>query len=308
MKPRVLILNHPFVKCGVYQFGKRVYELAARSTQVSYFYRIVSDKLDYTNEVRSLHPDYIVYNWHWDRMPWLTYDDVASRPGIKHFFMWHDGSMFELYDKYLFFGAYDPGCKAVPDESRRVLLPRPLFDYAGPYPVNPTPVIGSFGFSFDYHRYPQLIGLVARSFKQAVVRQHFTLPYFGDKGTKMRTIIDQCQDALKGLPNITVEMRLDWMNDDELLTWLAGNDLNVFYYEPEYQNPGISAGLDYALSVRRPIAVTRNSLFRHVANEHTLIEESSLGDILQAGTAPLEGFYQDWSTRQFTKSMESLFL
>jgi len=88
---------------------------------------------------------------------------------------------------------------------------------------------------------------------------------------------------------------------------LAGNDINVFYYDDQ-PNPGISSAPDYALSVKRPIAITRVKMLRHIYARDIIIDKHNLMSIWQKGTKPLEKFYHEWSRPNFIKAMDDLFL
>jgi len=310
---RVLFLNHPFVECGVYQFGERVYDLMSKSRKYNSFYRRVHSRDEYLHYLDWVKPNRIIYNYHWDRMPWLTEQDVNQNKASQHYFIYHDGSMFKYYDKYLFFGDFDPERKAVP-EGKRVLLPRPLIKYTGDYPKytgnypkNKIVTIGSFGFCSKNKRFPGLVELVNKEFSKAKINFHITRPYFGDNhGFHLENIINECKKRNKN-PNIKLSISTDFINNEDILSFLAGNDINVFYYSGD-NNPGLSAALDYALSVKRPIAVTSAPLLRSIANDDILIEKNSLRDILKRGTKPLQQYYDKWSTEMFTKKMEELLL
>lgn len=304
-RPRVLILNHTKVQCGVFQFGKRVYALAAISKKIDYFYKEIDNHSAYLNTLAEVNPDYVIYNWHWDRMPWLKASDVTNNKEIQHYFIYHDGSMMTAYDKYLFFGDYDP--KKQDAVYNRVLLPRPLFKYEGEYPLNEVPTIGSFGFAFVHKKFPELVTMVNNQFSEAVINIHMTLPYFGDTpGNKIKDIIDACHKN-----NFRKEIKLNitqhFLDDQALLTFLAKNDINVFAYS-DFDNPGLSSALDYALSVKRPIAISRNMMFRHIASESIMLERNSIKDILSRGIEPLKNYHDSWSVDNFTSSMEKLFL
>jgi hypothetical protein len=304
-RPRVLLLNHTHVQCGVYQFGKRVYELAARSKKVDYFYKDLNSHAEYVKVLDEVKPHYVIYNWHWDRMPWLRDKDIITNKAMKHYFIYHDGSMMEVYDKYLFFGEYDPQKKDA--VNNRILLPRPLFPYEGKYPVNTVPTIGSFGFAFTHKRFPELVTLVNNQFSEAVINIHMTLPFFGDSaGGKIADIVKACHKN-NFRKEVTLNVTQHFMDDQQLLSFLAKNDINVFNYADQH-NPGLSSVPDYALSVKRPIAITSNMMFRHIASEGIMLEKNSIKEILNKGIGPVEQYHDKWSINNFTSSMEQLFL
>ncbi len=302
---RVLFLNHPFVKCGVYQLGERVYNSMSKSKKFNSLYREVHSRDEYLHYLDWIKPKYIIYNYHWDRMPWLTNQDIYKNKAFQHYFIYHDGSMFNYYDKYLFFGDFDPERKAV-SESKRVLLPRPLLNYNGPYPKNKLTTIGSFGFAFNHKRYHKLVRLINRTFKEAVINLHIPNAYFGDTPkNKLKYIIANCRKNNTN-PRVKLNINTDFLSNDDLLTFLAGNDINVFYYE-HLDNPGLSSAIDYALSVKRPIAITNNMMFRHIASDEILMEKNSIRFILNKGTAPLQKYYDTWSQKNLILALENLF-
>jgi hypothetical protein len=261
----VLIINHDNVECGTYQFVSRINNIVSNSHSIHYVYHNVSSRVGYRYLLEKHNPDYIVYNWHKDRINWLLESDITGNKGAKHYFIFHDGSIFNHYDKYLFSGEMPNYSTPIPKE-KSVLLPRPLIKYNGSYPINDIPTIGSFGFATDHKQFPELVTLVNQTFSKAHIRLHITSPYFGvTEGYNLPKIVNQCK-ANNYNPDIQLTINTNFVDDQELLTFLAGNDINVFNYA-YMQNPGISSAIDYALSVRRPFAVTRNNLFRQKFNE-----------------------------------------
>jgi len=303
---KVLILNHCHEACGTYQFAKRIYSIVANSGSVIYFYRETKDLADYYEIIRDVKPDYIVLNWHKDRMPWITENQVTDTYLTKHLFLFHDGSTLSKEHKHLFCGEL-PNYKIPIPQENRILLPRPILRYDGIYPSNNVPTIGSFGFATDHKRFPELVQLVNAGFNEALIRLHITSPYFGvTEGYNLPKIVAKCY-ANNTNPNVKLTISSNFVDDETLLKFLAGNDINVFNYA-YMNNPGISSAIDYALSVRRPFAVTKNNLFRHVASDDILLEKNSIQDIINKGIAPIERYYNIWSPEIFQMKFDELFI
>ena len=301
---KVLILNHNRVECGTYQYAKRIYGIVSGSDKVQYIYRDTGNRDDYLFALSEVKPDVIVYNWHFDRMPWVVESDVDNRDFL-HYFLFHDGSVLNSYDKYIFCGEL-PNYHVPIDHEDRILLPRPILDYDGSYPINDVPTIGSFGFATDHKRFPELVRLVNNTFDRAHVRLHITTPYFGvTEGYNLPKIVSQCH-ANNTNTGVKLTITSNFVDDYTLLRFLARNDVNIFYYE-HMSNPGISSAIDYALSVRRPFSVTNASLFRHVYNSSTSIETNSISDIINAGIAPFEGFHAKWNPALFRQQFDRMF-
>lgn len=301
----VLILNHRQRQCGVHQFGRRVYDLASASGRVRYFYREAETEQEYQKVLAGLgRVDYIIYNWHRGTMPWLTEAMIEADHAHKHFFVWHEAYTRQNYDGYLFFGCNDqPGI----DKSKSFVLPRPLLEYRGEaHPAGDVPTIGSFGFGFHNKNFPALVSMVNDQFSRARIRLHMPHSFYGDPtDSQTKEVIRRCIKANRK-KTIQLDISRQFLSNDGLLDFLAGNDLNAFLYSENGE--GLSSCLDYALSVRRPIAVNNCRMFRHVARPEMMVESHSLWEIATQGIEPLKQYYSDWSTGQFVQAMENVFL
>jgi hypothetical protein len=112
--------------------------------------------------------------------------------------------------------------------------------------------------------------------------------------------------ALNTKKGVTLNITRNFLDDDGVLQFLANNDINVFMYSEN--GNGISSAIDYALSVKRPIAITRCNMFRHILkNDIVLSGKNSVVDILNRGTKPLNEFYDKWSTQKFIDEMDGIF-
>ena len=303
---KVLILNHQHIECGVYQIGERIFNIAVKSKKVSYEYRVVKSWIEYKTALSDVKPDYVIYNYHWDRMPWLQDSDITGNRDMKHYFIYHDGSMMKVFDKYLVFGSLPPKVDADKAPWFQV-MPRPLYRFDGNYRVNDVVNVGSFGFAFNHKKFHTIAPFVGSQFEQAVVNLHFTNPYFGDtEHNKIADIVNLCHRNCPA--NVKLNITNNFTNDNGVLQFLANNDLNLFVYDTSIQNPGISSAIDYALSVRRPIAVSDNMMFRHISSKDIMVEHSKLKDIINRGTVPLEPFYREWSPEKFSTAMDNLFV
>ena len=65
--------------------------------------------------------------------------------------------------------------------------------------------------------------------------------------------------------NIELEISHEFLQDADLLDFLAANSMNVFMYEDK-GGRGLSSALDMALAVNRPVAVSNCPMFRHLLN------------------------------------------
>jgi hypothetical protein len=301
----VLILNHRETHCGVQSFGRRVYDLANRSKQVRYLYAEIEHPHEYLAVVQEYKPDFIVYNWHRGTMPWLSEDLVGLFKSIKHYFIYHEEFTRANYDKYLFFGDYDFNGGAQFGD-KKVLLPRPLLDYEGSYPENNVITIGSFGFGFWQKGYHTLTRLVNDSFDKAVLNFHMPYSHFGDPLHEQCNEVEAACRKANTNPGIALNITHDFKDNNGVLSFLAGNDINVFMYGENGE--GISSVIDFALSVKRPIGISNSRMFRHISNDAILLESNSISDIISRGTSVLDKFYTNWSTQNFVEELDKEFV
>lgn len=302
MAKTVLILNHWQKSCGVQQFGRRVWDLVKDSKSVNYIYREVEDRNLFLKYVNEFHPDIILYNWHHGTMSWLSESDVSGLKDIKHYFIYHEEHTRNLYNKYLFFGDYDfSGGNKFGD--KKALLPRPLLKYDGEYPKNDIITIGSFGFGFWNKGYHTLTKLVNETFDKAVLNFHMPYSFFGDPQKKQtREVEAECR-RLSTNPDIKLNITHEFLDDAGVLKFLAGNDINIFLYGENGE--GISSVVDYALSVKRPIAISDSKMFRHIAKDDIILRGQSIKDILDKGIEPTQEFYDKWNPNKFQIEMDN---
>jgi len=298
---KVLFVNHKIENCGVYQFGKRVANLSAESTKLDCTYIEVDCLADLEVAIFIHRPDVTVYNWHFGTMAWLTSETIKTLGGGRSFFIYHQENMIDSYDKYLFFGDYDP-TNSLP-ENKKALISRPLFNYSGEYKSNSTLNIGSFGFGFHNKGFDKIVKLVNEDFNNVVINFHMAPSHFSDpSGTQTREVIQKCREAHTN-SSIVLNITQDFKTDDDVLSFLAGNDVNVFMYEEN--GDGISSVMDYALSVKRPIAISDSRMFRHLDDVDGIsLATNSLQDIIENGTLPLKEVYKKWSRKNFIGEME----
>jgi hypothetical protein len=95
-------------------------------------------------------------------------------------------------------------------------------------------------------------------------------------------------------PNVKINYTLERFSERDLISWLNGNDINVYYYEM-FDAVGVSGSTDRALSARKPIGVNRSNFFRHIISDEINIEKTPIKTIVSHGLKPIERFYDMWN-------------
>ena len=189
-------------------------------------------------------------------------------------------------------------------------IPRPLFDK---FENDDTPsdneiiTIGTFGFGFRDKNFPKLAQLVCEQFDTAKIRINTPYATFGDvDGHSARSEVAKMQQIInQSNKNIILEVNHDFLEHDTLLNFLRGNDINIFMYEP-FNERSLSGSIDYALSARRPIGISRSWMFRHInwVKPSIFIDELPIKDIIKNGIIPLKSIYEIHSKENLLKKYE----
>jgi hypothetical protein len=316
----VLFVTHKPKQCGVFEFGRNVFN-AVSSSQKYQFIKAECDSLNELHQFINKHqPLAIIYNYHPSVLPWICskmtkgiYKNniVGLAPvqiGIIHEITqaiadtatgymnkWILGpSQKKLNCLFDFYIAADP----------TLLLKNPLVyktgrlvpEYKNNCSKPSVTTIGSFGFGTPKKGFEKVVKKVQEEFDEAVIRINMPSADFGDvAGANARRIAENCK-ALINKPGIKLEVSHKYMSDDELLTFLSGNSLNVFMYKDTHGR-GLSSAVDNAMAVHRPIALSRCPMFRHllVAQPSVCVEDNSLKKILENDFAPIEELCKDWN-------------
>lgn len=306
--PTILFVSHRKALCGVYEFGRNVADALQASRKLRFVFVECSSPNDLEQAVRAHAPEAIIYNHYPSTMPWLS-STVVGQYTVPHVGILHevtqeaaDEATNELFD---FFVAPDPTLllrNPIVFKTGRLL---PHYENRVAAPAMPT--IGSFGFGTPGKGFEALVARVQDEFDRAVVRLRIPFATFGDPdGANARAIAGRCK-ALLTKPGITLDCEHDFLDQKNVLDFLAGNSINAFFYEDK-GGRGISSAVDLAMAVRRPIAITKSSMFRHVlsARPSITVADSSLRDILARGFAPLEPFAREWTPENLVWDYERI--
>lgn len=309
----ILFVNSTEQACGIYQFGTMVYENIKDSEKYNFLYHEIKDTDTFHKLVLKYRPRAVIYNFYPITMPWITHDLLNSYRGSFP----QLALLFEvLITGFDYLIKPDPGFI---EKDNIFKTTRPLAKFTGTYPKNKRTTIGSFGFAFGWKSFPELTKLVNEQFDDAVLNLQIPYAAFGDRdGSRAREVENICRSLITK-PNITLNVTHEFLSREGILQFLANNDLNAFVADPEWRLPDDyeysqaitdfpSSAPDLALSVKRPIAISRAKTTRHLftIDDSICVENSSLKDILMRGTKPLEKFYQIFSQQNLIEDYERI--
>lgn len=315
----ILFVTHEPKQCGVYEFGKNVFDDLVSSTRYR-FVKAECNSIDKLENAVDLHrPSFIIYNYHPTVLPWLCTKIAkgvyrnniahirATQIGIIHEVTQHIADTATGYRNRFILGPSQKKLNSLfdayvaPDPT--LLLKNPLVFKTGrlipEYRNNPEDparlTVGSFGFATPNKGFEKIVARVQDEFDDAVIRINMPAADFGDPdGSNAARIADNCRKLVTN-PGIDIEISHDYLDNGRLLDFLAGNSMNVFLYEDK-RGRGLSSAVDNALAVRKPIAVSDSPMFRHilVARPSVCADDSSLRAIYANGFAPLAKLTKYW--------------
>lgn len=249
--------------------------------------------------LNGLNADAIIYNWYPSGDNWL-WDDMMQFVNKPQFVIGgHEHVPKFDVPKHQWSAWYE-----AETTDRLTPLPRPVATYPDiKYsPPGDRIKIGSFGLGLKYKQYPKIVEMVNEQFSDVVVDLNFHMSYTPHTFSETNSEAQKCV----ALAALNVNLNIDFTfleTSHDIVKFLNGNDINVFLYDAGGRVS--SSSLDHALSARKPIALSRSSLFSHLHHIPGIwAEERSLRDIMNDGIAPLEQVYQEQSNDRFLSAVE----
>ena len=306
-KLNILFINHKSSQCGVYEFGRNI-GLALKTSKYAFLYYECDSAAELSAAVQENDPALIIYNYHPSTMPWVT-STVTRKIKLPQIGIIHEVTQIvadqadnSIFDFHI---AHDP----------TLLLKNPLVFKAGrlipryenKFELPKITTIGTFGFAGKKGQ-KRIVEMVQDEFDEAIIRINIPFSTFGDPDGKMAmSIAEDCRNALIK-PGIKLEISHEFWTEPQLLDFLAQNTINLFLYEHMEGQRGISATPDIAFAVRRPIGITRQSMFRHILGTmpSICVDDISIKEIIENGTGPLEQFYEQWTDEMMCWDYERL--
>ncbi len=303
----IFVVNHSVENCGVYQYGKRVGSILEKSNNNKFIYLEIDTENEFRENLKKYSPEIIIYNYLSGTMPWMN-ESIAKElrsKNIRQLLLVHNVNYDTFFDYYLH---QDPD---YPTDDINFSICRPLFEYHPQKIVSNSDVlkIGSFGFGFRVKYFDEICRVVNEQFygRKVEINLHLTHSHFCQNSNDIQAIKHECLSRLTN-SNIKLNMTHQFLSDDEMLDFLYENDLNIFFYQDYPSYNGISSTIDYALSVKKPIAICKSRMFSHIMNVRPSIcvEDNYLIDIINNGFAPLESKYESWTNNKFIDRIESI--
>lgn len=333
LRPAILFISQPMgfaieepYHCGAGIRGKLVCDLIKKSDKYK-FVPCFIDNIPALEKLTAQHkPKVIIYNYHAFGTSWMHDGTFRyAHKDITHIMIHYDFHQHKINTftpaQYHGFNYVLIDDDTLVPSSNVFIIPRALpaaelFKYK-PFPVHADtksvdakeviPKIGFQGFAVPHKGIHRIAAQIQKEFDEAIFRLHIPVSYFGDRsGNTARQILDQVRSIITK-PGIKIEVSHNFMTDEEIVKWLNENTVNC-YFNDYLDGAGIATSPDYALSARKPIAVTRSHQFRHMWNlkPTILIENTTLKAIIANGIAPLKPLYDRYTNEALVHGYEAV--
>ena len=302
---KIMFVNRSKKNCGIIDYGIRLHNIIKKSKKFLVYFSEVENADEFVHSYNYIKPDLILYNYYPTVLPFIDDNLLSNIRHIPHVVIHH-----ELWTKFTPNGVLVVDSTSPDFESNNIYsLPRPLFENVEfkDRKTYPYPVIGSFGFGFQDKNFPRIADLVCQQFDKAIIRLNIPFATFGDEsGHLAYKEVDKITDVIaKTNKNIQLICTHDFLNHSEMLEFLHNNDVNIFLYD-KHSDRSLSSTIDYALSVKKPIAISDSWMFRHINNVEPsiIVDNTPINDIISNGIEPLKPIYEKYSNESLINKFE----
>jgi hypothetical protein len=312
----ILFLNHKIQNCGVYQYGKRVFDIIEKDSEVKYIYKEIDCYEEYNAVLNeNNHINAIIYNYHICTMYWLNSSNIQK--SVKNIAIPHECRSHE----YLF----DIICSIDPDLSDThtfYSLPRPIYENVDEMISTPTtdtnvdqfinqytdtniPIFGSFGFGFYKKNFEKIVSLVNEQYDNAIIKLVIPLAHFGGNDHQNSIIKETCFKENKK-EGIILMITHDFFSNADMLKFLKSNTMNIFLYSQDGNTNGISSTVDYALSVKKPLAISDSFMFRNIYSDEICLYKNSIDYCLKSSVDYCSVFLEKYSNQNLINKFRKI--
>lgn len=305
---RILFVNYATANCGVHQYGRTLFSAIEKSRRFLFELASIHSLREFDDVVANGDFAAIVVNYHPETLPFV-HVGMPRRYPVPCVAVMHEMTQAEA-DRmprgiFQYYVMGDPTLN--PGQPYVFSTGRILRHYENHKPLPALTTIGSFGFSVGSKGFQRLIDAVQEEFDEAVIRINIPPNGIIDREAALaKRQADLCRSRI-WKPGIRLEATHQFLDDGDLMDFLAGNTLNAFLYD-YLPKAGISSVPDHALAARRPIAVTRSIMFRHLIGLDPPItfEDASLRDIIRNGARPFDHLLREWTPENICLRYEQI--
>jgi hypothetical protein len=243
-------------------------------------------------------------------MGWLNSNNIQKK--VKNIGLQHDLEENNIFDTTLRLDT------TLIERHMRYNIPRPIFENIETLLENykpsseninafinfseeDVPVFGSFGFGFARKGFNKIVKLINQHYDKAIIK--FIMPH-ADTQSSDPGIVEECYNCITK-PNIKLMIIHDFVEEQDILYFLRSNSMNIFLYDTHH-SAGVSSVIDYALSVKKPLAISDTSWFRHIYSDEICVERTHIKDIMNVSMGHCKKMLDIFSHNNLIKKVDDV--
>lgn len=308
---KIAFITNPPVQCGVAQFGQNTLYALRTYSQHEFHEFPLAGRDDFEKAFPAIAAaDLALYNYHPFTLPFITPYEVGrtKKPAIG---LVHEYDYLTAHSAHADIFRY----RIVPDPT---VVSRTSGLWAVPRIIRQNRIvarnsdetvttIGTIGFLTPGKDFSELTDFSARHFKKAVLRVHAPSPYYGEKQDEIMKQMDEyLREKCVGKMELIISH--EYLSPDGLVNFLAGNDLNAFFYD-EQSGRGVSSVIDFAIASERPMVLSNCSMFRHIRHfaPELFLANTPVRQILETGGESCKRLKALWTPEKAARAYDDVF-
>ncbi|NDG31214.1 hypothetical protein EB118_14230 [bacterium] len=306
---KVLIINGPKEKCGIYQYSQSLYDaLSSVKSKYQYEFFPTGSRDEAKNRIAAEDIHAVIYNHHPMALEWL--DSGFTRPikndfGIKQIMITgheHETRYIGV-DQYVYTDPNHP----TKDNVHSGMPPLLYYDdiqYTAPQ--SDVIKIGTSGIGNSTKNLHELVEKVNKDFanENVLLNVHITDGAYVDSTGKFSNMLGNiCKEI--AAENVEVNIVREFFTKRNLVQWLNINDINI-YYHTVGPPLGVSSSIDRAIESKKPFGINESNFFKHVIRDYNNLNKTSIKEILAIGIDPYKEFYDAWNPVKLVELYEKI--
>ena len=98
----------------------------------------------------------------------------------------------------------------------------------------------------------------------------------------------------------------DFFSNADMLKFLKSNTMNIFLYSHDGNTNGISSTVDYALSVKKPLAISDSFMFRNIYSDEICLYKKSIEYCLKSSVDYCSVFLEKYSNQNLINKFRKI--
>ena len=161
------------------------------------------------------------------------------------------------------------------------------------YQDSGLPIFGSFGLAARY-KVAKCPHIINQQYDNAVIKINMPRAHFYAEDSSIKEV-RHCL-SIPRKPGIILLIHNKFLSNEDLLTYLNSNTMNVFLYDKMGGSKNcISSVIDVALGVRKPLAISDSDMFRNIYDDKICLYKTPISKILETSVEHCEKFREQYS-------------